>query len=129
MKKAGKGLLYMKEGDDDHLYGHNTAFTSQIQFRYTIQLPKSFDYAGSEVFETISDTCVKLKKPFKADVVEHLRAAGRRLANPDEAASFQEQPKTGVLKNGIEYKIMPHVDQTKVIPTVQTLCAGTELTA
>lgn len=114
MKKPGKGLVYLKEGDDEHLYGVNTAFTSQIHYRYTIQLPKSLNYVGTEVLEVIDNSCVKLKKPFKEDVNEVLRAAGRRLANATEAAAFTEEPKTGIFKDGVEYKIMPYVDQTRV---------------
>lgn len=114
LAKGGKGLVYMKAGDENHLYGVDTNFTAQLHIRDSVRLPKSLDFAMTEVAEVVSNECVTLKTPFTGDAAEALLAAGERLEDESKASAFEAKPKTGIESKGIEYKCLPYVDQTRV---------------
>lgn len=113
LAKPGAGLVYLKEGDDEHLYGLGSTFTSQLQPRFVVRLPKSLNFATADVVEVVDDTCVKIKKPFGEKARDALLAAGKRIQT-GRLADFSEQPKSGIKAKGLEYKCLPYVDQTRV---------------
>lgn len=107
-------MVFMKAGDENHLYGVGTNFTAQLHIRDSVRLPKSLDFAMTEVSEVVSNECITLKSPFTGDAAEALLAAGERLEDDSKASAFEPKPKTGIEAKGIEYKCLPYVDQTRV---------------
>ena len=107
------------ESDDALIHGNGTAFTTQLTPRMQIMLPKSLGFASVEVTEVIDDQTVRVKKQFTDDAKEALLAAGKRR---DVGKAGDEQGfkvKGGVQFDGIEYKVLPYIDQTKVCPAIR----------
>ncbi|KIY46268.1 hypothetical protein FISHEDRAFT_75794 [Fistulina hepatica ATCC 64428] len=87
--KRGLGTVHLSPADEYVVLGEKTRFTKQCTPRCKIVLPKSVGSASAEVAEIISDTEVRLKKPFgDVAVLEDLRQRGP-----------------------FEYKVLPYIDQ------------------
>ena len=112
---AGKGLLYMSPDSEDDktiIRGYNTKFKSEIGTKAQIMLPKSMAFATAEIVDVIDDTTLKIKKAFGSESVTKLFVeAGQRI----QLGSLGFDETKDVKEKGITYKIIPHVDQTKVI--------------
>lgn len=107
--KAGRGRITVHpSGDDTLLLGLGTAFTEQLQPRGQVMLPKETGFASADVVEVISDTEVRIKKPFaSASALEALRAES------DDGT------------RGSTYKCLPHINQTDMYSSVyQQLSKG-----
>lgn len=80
------------DGDGTTIRGKGTHWKRDIKSRNQIMLGKEYGFATVEVAEVVDDTTAKLKKPFAESVVEQAKSA----------------------KDGLKYKILPYIDQTKV---------------
>ena len=116
--KAAKGKIYLPDQDNDPclVHGVGTTFKSKdFQIGGLIVLPKVQGQTPStEVAEIMSDTELRLKKPFKTpEALESLQQEGSD--NEDNATESK----------GTTFKIAPHVDQSQVYDAVfQDLNAG-----
>lgn len=109
----GKGVVYLSPYSEDLtiLRGHGTTFTKDLKARSSIQLPKSLAFATCEVAEVVDDVTVRLKKGFSGEkVIAALLDAGRRLDGLD--TDWEESK--DVKREGLAFKCLPYVDQTKV---------------
>ena len=103
--KVGSGTVTAHpSGDETLLLGINSEFTKQAQVRGHVVLPKSTDYAMAEVAEILSDTELRLKKPFPSD------AASEALRTQDN-----EDPSKVI---GTSYKLQPYVNQAEMYASV-----------
>jgi glycerol-3-phosphate O-acyltransferase/dihydroxyacetone phosphate acyltransferase len=99
--KAGSGRIVLSTSDPTIITGLNTKFTSEIKPRSQIVLPKSAGYASSTIDEVISDTELRLKSEFM-------------VPSKDGSANVKASSRVrteGENKEGLEYKILPYVDQ------------------
>ncbi|OCF30421.1 glycerol-3-phosphate O-acyltransferase/dihydroxyacetone phosphate acyltransferase [Kwoniella heveanensis BCC8398] len=99
--KAGKGRIVLSDSDPLLVTGIDTAFTSQLQPRSQLVLPKSAGYASATVEEVISDTELRLKGEFV-------------VPSKDGSANVKASTRVrseGESKDGLEYKVLPHVEQ------------------
>ncbi|WVQ97401.1 hypothetical protein IAU59_004514 [Kwoniella sp. CBS 9459] len=99
--KAGKGRIVLSESDPLLVTGIDTAFTSQVKPRSQLVLPKSAGYASATVEEVISDTELRLKGEFV-------------VPSKDGSANVKASTRVrseGESKDGLEYKVLPHVEQ------------------
>ncbi|WFD28671.1 hypothetical protein MNAN1_003684 [Malassezia nana] len=101
--KVGRGVVTMHpSGDPCLLQGIDTEFTQQLQVYGQIVLPKETEYASAHVAEILSDTEVRLVKPFTEATA--LAALGGQI------------PACGT--NGSRYKCFPHINQTEMYASV-----------
>lgn len=112
--KNGTGVIYL-QADSDALIlrGHKTRFKTELEPQRSVMLSKYFDNAAVVVAEVIDDTTVKLKKGFSGEPKEALLAAGKRLKE-DSLEETSANKKKGITPEGLTFKHMPYVDQTKV---------------
>lgn len=106
--KAGSGRIVLSDSDPLLLTGINTKFTSEVKPRSQILLPKSAGYASALVESIESDTEIRLKSEFMVpskDGSSNVKASSRVRAE-------------GENKDGLEYKILPHVDQEQTYGAV-----------
>ncbi|WWC66412.1 uncharacterized protein I206_100314 [Kwoniella pini CBS 10737] len=99
--KAGKGRIVLSESDPLLVTGLNTAFTSQVKPKSQLVLPKSAAYASATIEEVISDTELRLKGEFV-------------IPSKDGSANVKASTRVrseGESKDGLEYKVLPHVEQ------------------
>lgn len=107
---VGKGKLYLDPSgpnqDNNIVKGKGTAFTSQLNLRYQIQLGKAYGFATVEVTEIIDDETVQVKKLFSKDkAIDDLKAEGNKVTKGQDG--------------GLSYKFMPYIDQTQVSTSVK----------
>ena len=103
MAKSGAGRVFISPDDPCLVLGEGTKFTTDFSPRMQIMLPKSVNSASAEVVEVISDSEMRVKKEFGGD-------KGKGTARIRE--KLQELEDEGIL--GLEYKILPYVDQTEM---------------
>lgn len=105
--KTGSGHVYISDHDPHTIIGVGTKFTTEAGPRMQIMLPKSVSSATTEVVEVISDTEVRVKKPFGGD-------------NAQTATTVQEKL-DGIRANGghgLTYRVLPYVNQTETYKDV-----------
>jgi len=108
--KEGEGCVTVHpSGDPYMLQGIDTHFTKQLEVYGQIVLPKETEYASVHVAEVLSDTEVRLMKPFTdAAALEALQG---------------KIPACGT--TGSQYKCFPHVNQSEMYTSVyQQLSKG-----
>ncbi len=105
---AGKGLVSISDEDPCLVIGHNTSFLTEFKPRMQILLPKSVGSTSAEVTEVISDTRLRVKKEFGGETTGKGTARIR--------AKLAELKAEG--KQGLEFKKLPHVDQTETFKHV-----------
>lgn len=106
--KAGAGRVVLSDSSPLIVTGIDTKFTSQIKPKSQLVLPKSAGYASASIEEVISDTELRLKAEFvvpSKDGSTNIKASVRVRS---EAES----------KEGLEYKILPFVDQDETYGAV-----------
>ena len=99
--KAGAGRIVLSTDDPLLVTGLNTSFTTQVKPRCQLVLPKSAGYASAMIDHVESDTELRLKAEFvvpSKDGSSNVKAS-KRVQNEGES------------KEGLEYKILPYVDQ------------------
>ncbi|CAO1620858.1 unnamed protein product [Jaminaea pallidilutea] len=123
--KPGKGLItHHPSGDPLLVQGKGTKFTTQLEPKGQIVLPKWTGYASAEVVEILSDTEVKIKKEWK-DERAKLALSGKKPA-ASSGGSQDGKNQTGGSKvaaaeqvaDGSEYQCLPYVDQTQMYASV-----------
>lgn len=102
--KPGQGRVYITQNNPTVLYGIDTKFTQQLAPRKQVMLSKALNSATAEVVEVISDTEVLLKKEFGGE-------SGKGTTKFLELLKEQNV-------NGVEYKILPFVDQAEMYGAV-----------
>lgn len=98
--RAGSGEIWISDDDPCHVFGENTKFLSELPPKCRIQLPKSTGPAAAEISEVISDTELKLKKPFGKEGGKATQKVREKI---DEARASG--------KHGLEFRVLPYVDQ------------------
>ncbi|GAA5841523.1 hypothetical protein JCM11251_001251 [Rhodosporidiobolus azoricus] len=94
---AGAGTIAMSPDDPVLVIGHGTSFQKDFgKPRSQILLPRNLGSVSVEVVEVISDTELKIKKPFPQKAAEGLK----------------QKPE------GVSYKVLPHVDQSSMYSAV-----------
>ncbi|KAK0549128.1 Glycerol-3-phosphate/dihydroxyacetone phosphate acyltransferase [Tilletia horrida] len=128
--KAGSGLITLHPADDTILIGLNSRFTKDFMPKGQIQLPKFTGYASAEIVEIISDTEVRIKKPFTNDKAKSALkgevpplappANGGRITEKARAAAKNDAKDVGEWdgKKGCKYKALPFIDQTMMYASV-----------
>ena len=87
------------------MIGYGTKFTTELAPKRQILLPKSLGAPLAEVIEVISDTEARIKKEFGGD-------SGTKTSKlRDRCAELGEG-------KGVEYKVLPHVDQADMYGAV-----------
>ncbi|KAI0091747.1 glycerol-3-phosphate O-acyltransferase [Irpex rosettiformis] len=104
----GQGLVSLSEDDPCLVVGHDTRFLSEFTPRMQILLPKSVGSTAAEVTEVISDTQLRVKKEFGGETTGKGTAKIR--------AKLSELKAEG--KEGLQFKKLPHVDQTETFKHV-----------
>ncbi|KAF7322955.1 Glycerol-3-phosphate o-acyltransferase [Mycena chlorophos] len=105
--KKGSGLVQLAD-DPCIVRGTGTKFLSEASPRMQILLPKSLNSMSAEIVEVISDTELRVKKEF---------------GGPKGSAKFRER--VAELQAGVDYKIVPFLDQSEMYRTVyQCLSSG-----
>ncbi|ESK96944.1 glycerol-3-phosphate o-acyltransferase [Moniliophthora roreri MCA 2997] len=98
--KAGTGRVYLSEDDPCLVLGQDTKFLSEFSPKMQILLPKSVNYAISEVVEVISDTKLRIKREFGGE-------SGKGTAKiREKVTELQQEGQTG-----LDFKTLPYVDQ------------------
>ena len=106
--KSGVGRIILSSESPTTLKGIDTKFTSQVKPKSTIMLPKFTGYATASVEEVISDTEIRLKAEFVVPSKE---------GSTDVKASGKIRIE-GESKEGLEYKVLPYVDQEETYGAV-----------
>lgn len=99
--KNGKGRIVLSESNHLIVTGLDTKFLDEVKPRAQLVLPKSAGYASATVDKIISDTEIQLKSEFVVpgkDGSTNVKASSRVRTESEQ-------------KDGLEYKILPHVDQ------------------
>ena len=114
-KKPAEGKIWVPdvEGDPCLVKGEGTKFTGQQFMKGGLLILPSHNNtaANAEIKEIVSDTEIRLNKPFKGDV------AYRQLAglSPEAANGHAEQEQ---VEKGTRFNVAPHVDQNAVYDAV-----------
>ncbi|ORY32320.1 hypothetical protein BCR39DRAFT_523975 [Naematelia encephala] len=106
--KAGAGRIVLSDSDPLLITGIGTKFTSQIKPRCQLVLPKSAGYASAQIADIISDTELRLKAEFLVP---------SKNGSTDVKASTRVRTESES-KDGLEYKILPVVDQEETYGAV-----------
>jgi len=101
LAKPGKGVIYLDNDDPTFVRGVDTNFTAQLGPKMQILLPKSTSSAIAQVLEVLSDTEVRIKAEFSIGD----GAVGTKKVK-DQCVRVKQDG-----KHGLDYKIIPHVDQ------------------
>lgn len=121
--KKAEGKIFLPDQDNDPalIRGVGTKFQSkEFQIGGLIVLPQIRGQTpSSEIAEIISDTELRLKKPFKTpEALESLTGSGSGGENGSKDKDFSDT-------KGTAFKVAPYVDQTKVYNEVfKNLDAG-----
>ncbi|KAK0547253.1 Glycerol-3-phosphate/dihydroxyacetone phosphate acyltransferase [Tilletia horrida] len=130
--KSGSGLITVHPDDPTILLGLNTRFTKELMPKGQIQLPKFTSFASAEIVEIISDTEVKIKKPFTNDKAKAAlrgevpsptaNGAANAAARSEKARAANKNDAKDVGswegKKGCKYKALPFIDQTMMYASV-----------
>ncbi|WFD20940.1 hypothetical protein MCAP1_003195 [Malassezia caprae] len=101
--KVGVGHVTVHpSGDPSLLQGIDTQFTKQLEVYGQIVLPKETEYASAHVAEVLSDTEVRLMKPFAEEAA--LDALQGKIPSCGTAGS--------------RYKCFPHINQSEMYASV-----------
>jgi glycerol-3-phosphate O-acyltransferase / dihydroxyacetone phosphate acyltransferase len=95
--KTGTGRIYLDEKDPCLIHGEGTSFTTELEPRKQIVLPKSVNSVAAEVAEVVSNTEVRLKREFSDDTGSMTERV-REVMNTTDGYGF-------------EFKVLPHLDQ------------------
>ena len=106
--KAGSGRLVLSDSDPLLVTGIDTRFTAEVKPRSQLVLPKSAGYASGAVDEVISDTEIRLKSEF---------VVPSKAGDKNVKASGKVRTEGGST-DGLEYKILPHVEQEQTYGAV-----------
>jgi len=101
LAKPGKGVVYLDDNDPTLVHGVDTNFTAQLGPKKQILLPKAVSSAIAQVTKVLSDTEARIKAEFTIGD----GAKGTKKVK-DQCAKLK---KDGA--QGLDYKIIPHVDQ------------------
>jgi glycerol-3-phosphate O-acyltransferase/dihydroxyacetone phosphate acyltransferase len=124
MSKSGTGKIYLPDPANDPLliYGGNTKFTQELKPRYTIILPNKAGTA--EVESVVSDTELRLSKPFLGDAVVKVLTTCGPVAPPvggnatgGGMKSVAPEPQLDFVV-GCTFKLTPYVDQSELFDSV-----------
>ncbi|ODV85133.1 hypothetical protein CANARDRAFT_207609 [[Candida] arabinofermentans NRRL YB-2248] len=96
--KAAKGSIKLDPTNELRIIGENTQFTKECEVKGLISLPKSL--GSCEIGTIVSDTEIKLKKPF-------------RFSSPKTTEEAKK-----VLVDGTSFKVAPRIDQSEVYSKV-----------
>ncbi|KZO99271.1 hypothetical protein CALVIDRAFT_494758 [Calocera viscosa TUFC12733] len=108
LAKAGKGAIYLDDEDPTLVHGIATNFTAQLGPKMQILLPKSALSAVAQVTEVLSDNEARIKTVFTiGDGADGTKKVKDQYAKVKQAG-----------KQGLDYKIIPHVDQHKMYENV-----------
>ncbi|ORY58696.1 hypothetical protein BCR35DRAFT_271133, partial [Leucosporidium creatinivorum] len=102
---SGKGTISLSPSDPTIILGNGTSFLTDFSTpRCQIMLPRQLGNVSVEVVEVLEEGKLRIKKEFAKKAMEGLREKGEK---------------------GVSYKILPHVDQTKMYSSVyQKLTEG-----
>lgn len=123
MKKPAKGKIWLPdpEGDPTLIQGEGTEFTdSKIYMSGGLLVLPSVnnEAANAEIQEIVSDTEIRLKKPFKGDVA-YKQLTGQPIGDEGNGhLTNGETKQEGHSSTGIKFSVAPHVDQSKVYEAV-----------
>ncbi|KZT56766.1 hypothetical protein CALCODRAFT_517978 [Calocera cornea HHB12733] len=101
LAKTGKGVVYIDEQDPTLLHGVGTNFTAELGPKMQIILPKSALFAVAQVSEVLSDSEARMTRVF---------SIGEGADGTKKVKDQVAKAKHGG-KEGLDYKIIPHVDQ------------------
>jgi glycerol-3-phosphate O-acyltransferase / dihydroxyacetone phosphate acyltransferase len=101
--RIGSGFIRIDEHDPCLVHGEHTCFATEVKLREQIVLPKAVGSLSAEVVEILSDTELRLKSEFASE-------SGSSSARVRDAA--QGARSSG--KAGLEFRILPHVDQAEM---------------
>lgn len=96
----GQGTICLDPSDPLLVQGKETNFTSQLEERGQILLPKSLGGGAAAVTQVLSDTQVRIKAPFPSD----------ERVGPNDLAQ--------ALKEGTTFTVVPHLDQSDMFKAV-----------
>lgn len=99
--KAGSGRIVLSDSSPLIVTGISTKFLAEVKPRSQLVLPKSAGYASASVKEVVSDTEIHLASEFVVpgkDGSTNVKASSRVRTESES-------------KDGLEYKVLPHVDQ------------------
>ena len=113
-----KGRIFLPDQDNDPclIQGVGTSFKNgTFQVGGLIVLPRIGNQTpSSDIAEIISDTELRLKKPFKTpEAIQSLTGNGQ-----SSGTSTPSKDDNGVQSRGCSFKVAPHVDQSKVYNAV-----------
>ena len=122
LKKPAKGKIWLPDPDGDStlVKGEGTSFADSKQYTVggLLVLPSvNNEAANAEIQEVISDTEIRLKKPFKGDVA-YKQLTGQRVGDGNGHLSNGNEKKEDGAFEGIKFSVAPHVDQSKVYEAV-----------
>ena len=107
--KAGTGRITISPDDPCVVLGYGTKFQSELAPRKQILLSKSVGSTVAEVLEVISDTECRIKKEFGGEsgkTTQRVRDKVQELKNATPPVE------------GLDYKVLPYVDQTEMYGAV-----------
>jgi glycerol-3-phosphate O-acyltransferase / dihydroxyacetone phosphate acyltransferase len=81
--------------------GEDTRFETELKPKMQIMLPKSAGLAAAEVVEVISDIKLRIKREFGGESGKGTSRIREKVGEARQAG-----------KKGLEYKVMPFVDQS-----------------
>ncbi|KAI7361109.1 glycerol-3-phosphate O-acyltransferase [Hortaea werneckii] len=122
-KKPAQGKIYLPDPENDPtlVHGRGTHFTDESLYMQggLLVLPSvNNTAANAEIAEVVSQTAIRLKKPFKGEVaLKQLTGQDIGQGNghlPDDC----EPEKSGEEFEGTSFNVAPHVDQSAVYDAV-----------
>ncbi|KAG9019495.1 hypothetical protein FRB90_001568 [Tulasnella sp. 427] len=106
--KTGSGRIALSPDDPCIVVGYGTKFTAELAPKKQIMLPKSLGSAVAEVVEVISDTEARVKKEF----------GGESGKTTNKFREKVQDVKNSDGKDGLEYRVLPHIDQGEMYGAV-----------
>ena len=101
--KTGTGTIRLSDEDNCLVIGSGTKFTSELQPKWQIMLPKTLSSATAEVTEIISDTQVRVKKEFGGDSGKVTSKFKEKVAEAKESG-----------ESGVPFRRLPFIDQQEM---------------
>lgn len=98
----------MSPDDPCLVVGYGTKFKTELAPKKQIMLPKSLGSSVAEVVEVISDTEVRIKKEF----------GGESGKTTNKLREKVQQVKNSEGKDGVEYRVLPYIDQSEMYGAV-----------
>lgn len=123
-RRSAQGTIYLPDPDNkpDIIKGVGTDFTDTKTFQVggLLVLPTvDNEAANAEIKEILSETEIKLKKPFKGDSALR-QLTGQDVYKKDGKSGIEGTPDKGCKDGfqGSKFSVAPHVDQSKVYEAV-----------